>query len=91
VSYNEPLSSSSAGNSALYHILAAVTRIVKKHKETLFTKPLAIRGVSPNSSSNAVTISLAKPYKGAVQVGVQGTVTAANGASKSVSFLMNFK
>jgi hypothetical protein len=38
-----------------------------------------------------VTISLAKPYNGAVQVGVQGIVTAANGASKSVSFLMNFK
>ena len=43
VSYNEPLNSSSAGNSVLYHVFAAVTKIVKKHKETLFTKPLAIR------------------------------------------------
>ena len=86
VSYNEPLNSSSAGSSALYHVFAAVTKIVKKHKETLFTKPLAISGVSHNSSGSTVTINLAKPYKGQVQVTVQGIITAANGASKSVNF-----
>jgi hypothetical protein len=91
VSYNEPLNSSSAGSSALYHVFAAVTKIVKKHRETLFTRALALLGVSPSSSGNTVTINLARPYKGEVQVGVQGTITAANGASKSVNFLMNFK
>src|SRR5208337_2700027 len=59
VRYNEPLSSSSASSSRLYHVFAAVTKIVKKHKETLFTKALAIRSVSLNSTSSTVTINLA--------------------------------
>lgn len=88
VSYNEPLTAGSASNAVLYRVFAAVTKFVKKHKETLYTKSLAIRGVSPNSSGNAVTISLAKPYRGKVQVTVQGTVTASNGASSSVDFPM---
>jgi hypothetical protein len=91
VSYNEPLSSSSANNSALYHVFAAVTKVVKKHKQTLFTKALAIRGVSPSSSGNTVTITLAKPFKGTVQATVHGTVTAANGASSSVNTSMILK
>ena len=86
VSYNEPLSSSSASSSGLYQVFAAVTKIVKKHKETLFTKALAIRSVSPNSTSSTVTINLAKPFKGRVQVMVQGNITAGNGASNSVRF-----
>ena len=86
VSYNEPLSSSSASSSGLYQVFAAVTKIVKKHKETLFTKALAIRSVSPNSTSSTVTIKLAKPFKGRVQVMVQGNITAGNGASNSVRF-----
>jgi hypothetical protein len=91
VSYNEPLSPSSAGSSVLYQVFAAVTKIVKKHKETLFTKALALRGVSPNSSGSTMAINLAKPYKGPVQVGVKGTITAANGATKSIDFLINFR
>ena len=91
VSYNEPLSASSASNSALYHVFAAVTKIVKKHKQTLFTKALSIGGVSPSSSDNTVTINLAKPLKGTVQVTVQGTITAANGALSSVNTSMIIK
>jgi hypothetical protein len=66
-----------------------VTKIVKKHKETLFAKALAIRSVSPNSTSSTVTINLAKPFKGPVQVMVQGVITAGNGASDSVRFTQN--
>jgi hypothetical protein len=88
VDYNEPLNSGSAHNTALYRVLGAVTKIVKRHKETLFTKALAVLGVTPNSSGNTVTINLAKPYKGEVQVTVQGTVTASNGASSSVNLPM---
>jgi len=42
-----------------------VTKIVKKHKEPqpLFTKALAIRSVSLNSTSSTVTINLAKPSR----------------------------
>ena len=91
VSYNEPLSSSSASNSGLYQVFAAVTKIVKKHEETRFTKALAIRSVSPNSTSSTVTINLAKPFKGRVQVMVQGNITAGNGASNSVRFTQDLR
>jgi hypothetical protein len=86
VSFNEPLSSSSARSSGLYQVFAAATKIVKKHKETRFAKALAIRSVSPNSTSSTVTINLAKPFKGSVEVMVQGDITAGNGASNSVRF-----
>jgi hypothetical protein len=85
LNFNEPLTAASASNSVLYRVFAGVTKVVKKHRETLFTKALSIRNVSPNSSNNAVTLSLAKPFKGTVQVTVQGTVTAANGASDNVN------
>src|SRR5208282_189016 len=83
VRFNEPLSSSSASSSGLYHVFAAVTKTVKKHKEKLFTKALrlASRSVSPDSTSSTVTINLAKPFKGPVEVMVQGSITAGNGAS----------
>ncbi len=86
VSYNEPLSSSSASSSGLYQVFAAVTKKVKKHKETLFTKALAIRSVTPNSTGSTVTIKLARPFKGQVQVMVGGNISAGNGASNSVRF-----
>jgi hypothetical protein len=37
------------------------------------------------SHGNLVTINLAKPFKGAAEVIVQGTLTVTNGASSSVS------
>jgi hypothetical protein len=95
VRYNEPLSSSSAGSSGLYQAFAAVRKTVKKYKgahftkalvETDFTKALAIRSVSPDSTSSTVTVNLARPVKGQVQVMVQGNITAGNGASNSVRF-----
>ena len=92
VSYNEPLSSSSASSSGLYQVFAAVKKIVKKHhSETLFTKALAIRSVSLNSTSSTVTINLAKPFKGRVEVMVQGNITAGNGASNSVRFTQDLR
>ena len=83
--------SSAASNSGLYEVFAAVTKIVKKHKETLFTKALAIRSVSLNSTSSTVTINLAKPFKGRVEVMVQGNITAGNGASNSVRFTQDLR
>jgi sugar lactone lactonase YvrE len=84
VSYNEALNAGSAHNSGLYHVFKGVTKVIKKHRITVFTKALAIKSVSPNSSATMVTITLAKPFKGTVEVQVQGTVTAANGVSNSV-------
>jgi hypothetical protein len=89
VSFNEPLSSSSAMSSGLYQVFAAVTKIEKKHKETRFNKALAIRSVSPDSTGSTVTVNLAKPFKGKVEVMVQGNITAGNGASDTVRFTQN--
>jgi hypothetical protein len=86
VRYNEPLSSSSASSSGLYQVFAAATKIVKKHKKPLFIKALAIRSVSPDSTGSTVTIKLARPFKGKVEVMVEGNVTAGNGASTGLRF-----
>ena len=85
VAFNEPLTGGSATNGSLYHVFRAVKKVVKRHKVTVFTKSLPIHPVSLNGSGNTVTINLAKPFKGTVEVMVQGTVTATNGASNSVS------
>jgi hypothetical protein len=88
VRFNEPVNSNSASSPGLYHVFGAVTKLVKRHKTTLFTKALAMGSVSPDSTSTShtVTINLARPFKGHVQVMVQGTITAGNGASNSVHY-----
>ena len=65
VGFSQPLDPASADNLGLYHVLEGV----KKKKKTVYTKPLKIRSVSYVSSANAVTIDLAKPYKGACRGG----------------------
>jgi hypothetical protein len=87
VRFNEPLNAGSASSSSVYHVFAGVKKVVKRHKQTVFTRPLAIKPVSVNGST--VTITLAKPFKGTVQATVQGTIAAANGASNNVSFSKN--
>ena len=57
--------------------------MVKKHKETVYTKALKIKSVVYNTGPHSVTITLAKPYKGAVQVTIEPGLEAANGASSS--------
>jgi hypothetical protein len=47
-----------------------------------------MRGVSYNDGARTVTINLAKPYKGAVQVTVQSGLVAANGALSDRAFSM---
>ena len=87
ITYNEPVTGS-ATSTLLYHVFEGVKKVVKKHKETVFTKLLGITSVSPGSGPNAVTINLAKPFKGLVEVAVQGTVTAQNGASSAIDSAM---
>ena len=57
--------------------------MVKKHKETLYTKALKIKSVAYNPGNNSVTITLAKPYKGTVQVTIAPGLETADGASNS--------
>jgi streptogramin lyase len=91
VSYSEPVNSSSATGSSLYHVFGAVTKVVKRHRETVYTKRLAIRSISLGASGTRVTIKLAKAFKGKVEVEIDGMVTASNGAPGDVNTSMFFK
>lgn len=82
VGFSQPLESGSAENSSLYQVLAGV----KKKKKTVYTKSLKIRGVIYSGSTNSVSISLAKPYKGAVELAVNGAIEALDGAISNVDF-----
>ena len=46
---------------------------VKKHKKTVYTKGVAIKGISFDGNTH-VTINFAKPYKGAVKLTVLGGI-----------------
>jgi hypothetical protein len=79
VGFDEALKAVSAENSGFY----GVFRGVKKRRKMVFTKRLAIRGVSYDASAHRVTISLAKSFKGKVQVIVHGGIAAVDGAASS--------
>ena len=83
ITFAAPLNSQSASNLGLYRVFEGVTKVVKKHKETLYTKALKIKSVVYNPGPASVTITLAKPYKGAVQVTIEPGLEAADGASTS--------
>jgi hypothetical protein len=80
ITFNEPLDSRSASNPGLYHVFA----LVKKHGKKVFTKALAIKRISPNSDATVVTLKLAGRLKETLELRVQGTITAASGASGNV-------
>jgi hypothetical protein len=82
VAFNQPLDPASADNPGLYRVL----RGVKKRKKTVYTKALKIRSISYVSSSDSVTIDLAKPLKGAVEMTVDGAIEALDGAISNLDF-----
>jgi sugar lactone lactonase YvrE len=79
VAFDEALNSGSATSAGNYSLLAAV----KKGRKTTFKKPVAIRNATYDAGAHRVTINLAKPFKGAIQVTVHGGIKASNGASSS--------
>jgi hypothetical protein len=86
IGFNEALDRSSVENARLYSVLGAVT----KRRKTIYNKPVGIQSIGFNGNSN-VTINLAKPYKGAVQVTVLSGIVAANGAPSSGNFAIVVK
>jgi hypothetical protein len=81
VAFDEALDSGSVNNTSLYNVLGAV----KKHRKTVYTKRVGIKGIGFDGNSR-VTISLAKPYKGAAKLTVAGDILADDGASSDVDF-----
>jgi hypothetical protein len=85
ISFATPLNASSANNASLYRVLQGVTKVVKKHKQTVFTKSLKIQSVAYNPGNSSVTITLAKPFKEAAQVTIEPGLEAADGASSTTT------
>ena len=82
VAFDEALNSGSAGNLELYSVFLSV----EKHRKAVYSKPLRIKDVSYNGSARTVTINLAKPYKGVVEVTVHSGIVAADGQSSDEDF-----
>jgi hypothetical protein len=89
VAFTKPLNSASASNPGLYHILKGV----RKKKKTVYSNPLKIQSVSYSGASDSVTVRLAKPYKGTVEVAVDGAIEAMDGTTSLVDFstIVSFK
>jgi hypothetical protein len=80
--FGEALNPDSAIKAHAYLMLGAV----QKHATTVFRKKVDIRSIRYDDNLQTVTITLAKPQKGALQVTVQPGLMAANGASSSTPF-----
>ena len=87
VTFAGPLNAASASNLGLYRVLVGVKKVVKKHKQTVYTKVLKIKTVVYNAGTNSVTITLAKPYKGSVEVAIAPGLEAANGAATTTTIV----
>jgi hypothetical protein len=85
VSFAAPLNPQSAANPALYRVFQGVTKVVKKHKQTVYTKPLKIKSVVYDAGRHSVTINLAKPFKGAVQLTIAPGLEGADGGKNPVA------
>ena len=79
VAFDEALAPGSASNLNLYTVDVGV----KKRGKTIYSKNVGIRNISYDGNAHTVTINLAKPHKGVLQVTVHGGIVAANGASSS--------
>jgi hypothetical protein len=66
-------------------VLEGVTKVVKKHKKTVYAKALNIKSVVYHAGLNSVTITLARPYKRTVQVTIEPGLAGANGATSGQS------
>jgi hypothetical protein len=88
IAFSVPLNPGSANNPGLYQVLEGVTRRVKKHKVTVYSKPLRIKGVLYDPGPNTVRIALAKRFKGTVQVTIEAGLEAADGAMTSSSIVL---
>ena len=59
--------------------------MVKKHKETVYAKLLKLLSVVYNPGPHTVSVMLAKPYKGSVQVVIDPGLEGADGATTGSS------
>jgi hypothetical protein len=77
--FNEALDSASASDGGFYRLDSGI----KKRGKLVYSKAVKIGGVSYDGTAHTVTIRLAKPTKGPVQVMVRGGIKGSNGASSN--------
>jgi hypothetical protein len=82
IAFSEPLESHQAKNPHLYRILAGVT----VHHKTVYRGALKISHIIYNGATNTVTLDLAEPHKGAVELIIARGVLAANGAVSASAY-----
>jgi hypothetical protein len=61
---------------------------VKKHRKTVYIRPMPIKSVTYDSSAPSVTLNLARPLTGGAQVTVQTGIVAADGQASDDAFSM---
>jgi hypothetical protein len=82
IAFNEAMVSGSISNSALYHLFGGML----KRRRIVFSKKIKVGAVSYDDATDSVRVTLAKPYKGQVQISVDGTIEASNGKSSDAAF-----
>jgi hypothetical protein len=58
----------------------------KKRGRIVYSRPVRIKTITYDGIARRVTLTLAKPHNGAIQVTVHGGIVAANGASSRGDF-----
>ena len=77
MTFDEALDAVATSNTALYQVLGGAT----KHHKAVFSKPVAIKSTTYNPTTHTVTLNLAKPFKGPVQVTVEPGLEGSDGVS----------
>jgi hypothetical protein len=80
LAFNESLDAGSANSAGQYTVLGGV----KKKGKTVYTKVLAFT-VKYDDGKHSVTVQLAKPFKGSVQVTVRAGLRSASQAASQVA------
>ena len=87
LSFNEALDPRTTEKLGFYHLAAGV----KTRHTHVFSKGLKIARVFYDGSTHQVTLKLAKPRKGAVQLTVRPGIVAADGISSSMPSRRSFR
>jgi hypothetical protein len=82
IGFSEDLIPGSATNRRFFSIASGV----KKRHKLVFSKRVKIGGVTYDGTAHRVTLKLAKPHKGRVQVTVRAGLVAADGMSSASDF-----
>jgi hypothetical protein len=82
VGFDEALNAGSAEDPSLYHVFEAA----RQKGKTDSTKSVPIGHVSYDDEAHTVTITLAHPLQGTVQVTVHGKVLSLDGGTSPVDF-----